>query len=110
MKDLKIKIPIYNSLVRYIVTDDFINEYKRQGAKYDDTYNHCHGVSEWINGINTIMIKEKYENDWSVIAHEVLHATNRILEHVGVEVNTINDEAQAYLLSYVIKEIQKHKK
>ena len=40
-----------------------------------------------------------------IIAHEALHATNRILEHVGVEPDHINDEAQAYLLSYIVDQI-----
>jgi len=41
------------------------------------------------------------------IAHEALHATNRILYHVGVDPDHNNDEAQAYLLSYIVDEIYK---
>lgn len=105
--DFKIKIPIYNQTVRYIVSDDFINIYQQHNMSYTEDDNECLGINLYMKGINTIIIKESHKNDWAIIAHECLHAVNRVLEHVGVEVDTKNDEAQAYLLSFLIKKIQK---
>ena len=42
------------------------------------------------------------ELDHGVIAHEMLHVTNRIMEKIGVEADNLNDEAYAYLLKFII--------
>lgn len=108
--DFKIKIPIYNCVIRYIVANDFISIYKQNKVSYNDSDNECLGISLYMNNTNTIIIKESHKDDWAIIAHEALHAANRVLEHVGVEISTTNDEAQAYLLTYILKNIKKHMK
>jgi hypothetical protein len=39
----------------------------------------------------------------STLAHECLHVANMILERANVKVDLDNDEAQAYLLGFLIK-------
>lgn len=39
----------------------------------------------------------------STLAHECLHVTNMILERANVKVDLDNDEAQAYLLGWLMK-------
>jgi hypothetical protein len=43
----------------------------------------------------------------STIAHEAVHVVNYIFEHVGVHLDTNNDEAQAYLTGYVVELMHK---
>lgn len=45
-----------------------------------------------------------------VIAHECLHATNMIMDVVGIEADLDNDEAQAYLLGYLVETIHQSAK
>lgn len=110
MKDLKFKVPIYNETIRYIETDNFIEIYDKANVGYSHNDQDCGGINCIIRGENTIMVKTKYANHWGTIAHEALHATNRILHSRGVEIDANNDEAQAYLLTYILDKIQKFKK
>jgi hypothetical protein len=41
----------------------------------------------------------------SIMAHEAVHAANMIFEHVGVKLNLKNDEPQAYLVGWVVKQL-----
>lgn len=41
-----------------------------------------------------------------IISHEAFHATTFIMERIGMELkNQVSDEAYAYLLAYIVKEI-----
>lgn len=109
MKELKFKVPIYNSNVVYIETDDFIDYYKKIKVSYDNTDNDCYGLAFRGPKSYIILVKTSHKDDWSVIAHEALHVSNMILNSRGVEIDTSNDEASAYLMSYIIEKIQKYK-
>lgn len=73
----------------------------RSTAQYD-------AVTSYANN-GTILI---YFKEWdrsvvkySQLAHESLHATNRILTHVGVDpLGFNNDEPIAYLLQYIMEQ------
>jgi hypothetical protein len=41
------------------------------------------------------------------ISHEALHLTNMCLKHIGHVIDTDNDEVQAHLQSWVIRQINK---
>lgn len=43
-------------------------------------------------------------DDHSNLVHECLHIANLILNHRGVGVTTDNDEAQTYLLQYLVRQ------
>lgn len=109
MKEIKFKIPIYNSVVRYIVSEDIITYLKTTESYYDANDNDAYGIATFVNGAHTIVIMDKCKDNWSIIAHEVIHVANRILESRGVEISTSNDEALTYLVSYIIEQIQKKK-
>ena len=49
-----------------------------------------------------VAIKKK---DWSVIAHEAVHLVNSIFTSCGIELDRYNDEPQAYLMGWVIKQL-----
>ena len=43
----------------------------------------------------------------SLVAHEVIHLKNLIFTHVSFKQDPTNDEAEAYLVEYLVKEIEK---
>lgn len=43
----------------------------------------------------------------SLVAHEVIHLKNLIFTHVSFKQDPSNDEAEAYLVEYLVKEIEK---
>lgn len=108
----KFKVPIYNCDVYFIVSNNFLitarNKFKIELAL---SVNQDRGIA--IKGENgysyIILIKHKFINHWDTITHESLHITNYILSDRGIECNMTNDEAQTYLLGYIIEKIQKIK-
>lgn len=40
----------------------------------------------------------------SILAHEIKHAINFMLEDIGIKLDTYNDELECYLLEYVIEQ------
>ena len=43
----------------------------------------------------------------ATVAHEALHAANYMLKHAGVKISAENDEAQAYLVGWLVGEFLK---
>jgi hypothetical protein len=106
---LKFKVPIYNVDIVFIVTKDILLEGRKHKLEFDLDINDSKGIcfNSTIQKKIYIFIKEKHLK-WSTITHECLHATNYILSSRGVEVTTENDEAQAYLLGYIVGKVQEY--
>jgi hypothetical protein len=65
------------------------------------------GRCTWFkNGLMVIKFKGVYLSH-SLIAHEVLHATLFIMEHIGIKLCSKSDEAYTYLHGYIIGELYK---
>lgn len=117
-KIYKTDIPIYFGKFWVIITKDFIKAGKDIGMDFHDSIADCLGVavtkSQKHAGCYLIMIKANRIKDASVIAHEALHTVNAIFKGRGIDIDTTNDEAQAYFLGWVVtqvtKAIAKHKK
>ena len=43
----------------------------------------------------------------SIIAHEAVHASNTLFSHIGINLSTENDEPQAFLVGFIVEEINK---
>ena len=56
-------------------------------------------------GLILIMLREDQRNEYDVIAHECFHATEFIMEYIGMPHSNDTSEAFAYLLGYFVKEI-----
>lgn len=100
----KIKIPIYNAYLTVILDKDL---------KYiEKTFN-----TPNLNNYGAVTLKDEstfkhyvvaFENlDYSLIAHEIVHIINYLFLDVGLELDRVNDEAQAYLTSWLYDEILK---
>ena len=57
------------------------------------------GVLLWFHNTESITCR--------TIAHEAVHATNAIFQHLDIALSTENDEPQAYLLGFIVEEINK---
>ena len=110
MKIIKFNIPIYGGEVKLIFTNDFVKASRKLGYQVDLENNNCRGMAyRFASNDYVMMIKKHRRDDISVLAHECLHITNYILKDKGVGVSTKNDEAQTYLLGYIMGSIQRLK-
>jgi hypothetical protein len=83
--------------------EEFLTWLKRSWGYKSDTRSRFNGrcVVDVENGCAAIWVK-----DWSdiaIVGHECLHAVNGCLLSRGVQASFDNDEAQAYLLSAVLR-------
>ena len=67
-------------------------------------WNHEKNSANWWLCINL------EDSEIGVLAHELFHATHRILEYFGVEFTSKNHEPFAYLLEYLMNECIKLRK
>ena len=107
MKRKTIKIPIYfGTLVIYKG-----NNWRKIEKKYNlKSTKGCLGFAFSLDEKNKpsqfiVCVPKKY--DAGVVAHEALHLTNFILKERGINADYDNDEAQAYLIGWIVTEIYK---
>ena len=81
--------------------DYYGNRFKDEDSYYAITY-HI-GDADGKGGVLIRFFnKEESMQPWN-IAHEAIHAAGRILQYVGVEADFENDEAFAYLTTWIVK-------
>jgi hypothetical protein len=115
----KIKIPMYGFIL-YIgigkwknVRKEFIkktNIYPDKEEQYAATYTSCYfkGTDVLMDvGLLYLHPRKKLKHYIKSAAHEIDHATWRILECVSVECDNDNHEAHAYLMGYLMNTIFK---
>lgn len=56
------------------------------------------------DGFSGFFVWVKDIENFPVLAHECLHATNWTLGEIGVHADFVNDEAQAYLLTALLRQ------
>ena len=101
----KIIIPIFDRVLRVIVTDDVktaikeIDEHTPENEVVEAT------VIEDDDGDINLIIKP--DADINTICHEAFHITSGILEDAGLTLTESSEEAYAYLVGWVAEKIQK---
>lgn len=75
------------------------------GANYSKDVS---GYTSDLTSGNVCIGIRKDSQDYDV-AHECLHAANRIFNRIGHKIEVSNDEAQAYLLGYIYKKVIQEK-
>lgn len=100
----KIKVPIYGG---YLVID--VGPLKETVEKYNvdvdpSSYNAL--TINWIkDGVrHTAILVEKGASP-GIIAHESKHTVNSIFKSVGMKLDEYNDEAECYLLGWVVNRV-----
>jgi hypothetical protein len=95
-------------------TDELLKRrLKRFGLDWDPTYEMeetTMGRTILTPGNTTVLrlkkIPESYM-EYGFLAHEIFHAVTFLLERIGMTLTAASDEAYAYLIGYVTKEIYK---
>lgn len=105
----EIEFPLYRGVLVVMLSNDLDLVRKDiEEFKLEDIYGHTINVN-W-KGNNGFVVLLNLDNDYrkthhGTIAHEAIHATNMLLDSRGVLADFNNDEAQAYLLEWVVDEI-----
>lgn len=102
------KIPLYGGYLTIIIS----SSKKKVGKLLDedideDLYAHAY---DWQNGHYAIVLNIediKKKNLKGTVAHEAVHTAHGILERAGVVASHINDEAMAYLVTWLVNQIHK---
>ena len=109
----RVEIPLYHQHLQIIICDDAEKEIDQINKKYPSNIDRFEfaGYAEGKGKYNLIMLNKKYLTDEafviSTIAHEAFHITSFIMKRVGIHPDVNNDEAQAYLLSWIVEQVYK---
>lgn len=107
MRIKKISIPLYSGWLILHQTDDL----KEVQDKYNLTdISGCDGIAfvlEDKSGIMNYYMAFESKTTAEIIAHEALHITNYIMDRHCIRPDLINDEPQAYLLGWIVKQCDK---
>lgn len=98
---IKIDLPIYKTYIKVYVTDDFKGVTKKLGFEFDnlDDYGGFQFVHEGIQYIFTTS-----EISHGDLAHECLHVAKSVLRGIGLTLSDHTEEAETYLMGYIIDE------
>lgn len=115
-----VKVPMYSRNLNIVITEDFMKDVFEINKKYFNQFTEEDDVLGQIQqrGGSTLIIinagrhKKVFKKDWEVeliatIAHEAFHASNTMMNCFGARPDAMNDEPQAYLLDWIVKEIYK---
>ena len=109
MKIKTLTIPIYNSKLTIILTNDL----KEVELKYKCDSLENYSAVVLAKRSNYVVAFNNSENIEKTIAHEVVHLKNYIFKDCGVLLDIDNDESEAYLTGWlfetIYKFINKHK-
>ena len=107
----RVKVPIYEFTLHIILTEDCeqsIEEINKKFPFNPGSYEFS-GFSAYQGKHLLILLNGKHIVGEpfmaSVVAHESLHTTHYIMKRVGIKSDVDNDEAQAYLLSWVVEQV-----
>jgi len=114
------KVPLYPCRLGILIEEGYngMNKFlKSQGAKYYLDFKDyiaavlLHGCikkrGELYDCIYIVFNIEAGELTHGLIAHEVRHATNGVLNYIGQKLDAENDEVEAYLAQWVTKQVYK---
>lgn len=108
-----VEVPLYHQHILIIISEDVEKEIEQINKKYPANIDRFEfsGYSEGNGKFHLIVLNKKYLTDESftisTIAHEAFHITSFIIKRVGIKPDVNNDEAQAYLLSWIVEQIYK---
>jgi len=105
-EEKRIKIPIYNQYLSLVITN-------KKDISGRETYAHTYydeGREQQLDSVLYLYINPFYKKQnitQGVIAHEAVHVVNRLFHHLGIYTEELNDEHQAYLVGWVVDEMNK---
>ncbi len=101
----KVKIPIYFGYLKIIISEspEFKDVNEKFHTKADENYSAFTFQDQ--NGDYSITFPLDVKN--SSICHECCHLTNMIFGHIGMKLDTNNDEAQCYLTGWIFEQVER---
>ena len=100
---ISIKIPIYRTWVKIYVTNNFRKKADQLQLGLTLENATMEGVTiACQNGVIIILLEPKFTP--GILMHEILHAAKAILRHVGIPISDHSEEAEAYLVTYIVDE------
>lgn len=105
MKSKTVKIPIYGGRLLIYFTDNL----QSLNGKYNLGNVEGFEALSLDDGGRRYVIAFNDDPKASVIAHEAVHITNMIFKDVHVKLDINNDEPYAYLLEWVVEQVDKFK-
>jgi hypothetical protein len=117
-----LEIPIYGRRLHIIISGDFIKDYPEINKKFNQEFtqeDNVLGMSQGRTGHSLIIVnvgrhrtifpKAKVEIEIAdTIGHECVHTCNRLFSNIGATLDQDNDEPQAYLVGWLIKQVTKN--
>lgn len=106
----RIKVPFYSQILHIIISDDVEKEISEIKKKFELDAQHFNfsGYSERIGQHHLLLINNKHlKNEIDVVetvCHEAFHISNFIMKRIGIKPDVNNDEAQAYLLGWIVEQ------
>jgi len=102
-------VPIHSVRLLIVVTDNVGASRSNRNAIYGPCHIDCAGLCTWDEGFRVALFFDRKQLCHELVAHEVFHATHRILEHQGVKFAPDNHEPFAllhgWLAAHVYREI-----
>lgn len=111
MKTIKhiVPIPIYNGKLVIIVTTNIKKVAEQYNVVSKTTSNNDFDIITFVcptkKGITRYFYVQKADVSYGAIAHDAKHIVNEIFKDRGQELDLYNDEAECYLLGWVVNQI-----
>lgn len=111
-----IRVPLYHQNLQIMICEDVEKEIEEINKKFYVSKDRLDfaGFASTIDNYHLILLNKKHIKSESfavsTIAHEALHITSFIFKRVGIKPDVKNDEAQAYLISWIVEETFKQYK
>ncbi len=107
----KIQIPIYFGFLHVVISKDFEKACKKLKVDIKGNDINCWGAfcNKYTskNGILHYRVFLKPKASETIIAHETVHLVNMIFDDRHMQLDVLNDEAQAYLTGWITKQVYK---
>ena len=104
----RVYIPIYGCYLTIIVAEEFekaVALYDTSESNYKATDAVVITIIDKKTAIKENIYIQRPQITYGEIAHEAKHIVNRIFQDKSIELDRFNDEAECYLLSYIVDKI-----
>jgi hypothetical protein len=102
MRETTIDIPIYQCKLTIIIDKDL--SYVEEKYKTKSLKNYGAITMRVPDTFGEYVIAFEYSES-SIMAHEVIHLKNYIYDDLSIELDRFNDEPEAYLVGWLVKQI-----
>lgn len=106
MKSKNVKIPIYGGTLKLKIVKNWKKLNKMFDCNYNSSVDGCAYHMQKEDGTTTFHIEFLGIPSTATMVHESVHLVNRVFHNRGVELDTENDEAQAYFTEWVFEQVE----